>query len=249
MSATQTWELTFADGFGEGRGEPSGQLDTSKWSTGYGWGMTSDNKLERIDPSCVNVDGNADELVLTADRPSSDEWLSGAVNTKGKHYQRYGVFEARIKPPEASDGILPAFWAKPNNEDWPPELDVVEWVGSDNQSVHNVHYTDDSGSKSNHESVYEAESDLTQDYHVYGAQWTPEEVIWYVDTYEVGRASEMAGSGEGQFNAGHDFYLMLNIHLWAVDWLGDPRNLDSWPYEMRVDWVRCWQPAGGYDGG
>lgn len=229
------WQLTFIDGFSKGA------LDTSKWSVGYGWGRTSDGRRERVRDRDVWVDESTNELVLNIDHDGGDGWYSGAVNTRNKFRQQYGFFEAALRPPREDTGLLPAFWMKPNNEDWPPELDVVEWVGSADQSVHNTHFTNNSNQKDNEERVYRANSSLRGTYHIYGAHWTPEEGVWYVDGYEVGSATRGLGSREGQLSVGQPFYLMLSCHIWDQDWLGgSPEQLSNWPYELRCKWVRAW---------
>lgn len=236
MSTAQSqspWQLTFIDGFDQG------QLDTSKWSIGYGWGRTSEGRREEVRDQNVSVSNN--QLVLTIDHDGGDGYYSGAVNTRNKFSQKYGFWEAAIRPPRDLDGLLPAFWTKPNDESWPPELDVVEWVGGPRSSVHNSHYTNDSGNKDNWEASYTADTDLSAGYHIYGMHWTPSDVTWYVDGYRVGSTSAGVGNGEGQLNSAPPFYTMFSCHIWEQEWLGNPDNLSGWPYEMRIDWVRCWQ--------
>ena len=41
----------------------------------------------------------------------------------------YGVFEIRMKVP-AGRGLWPAFWLNPQDQKWPPEIDVVEIVNN-----------------------------------------------------------------------------------------------------------------------
>lgn len=229
------WSLTFEDRFDQG------SLDTSKWSIGYGWGRTSDGRREYVRDRDVWIDDSADQLVLNIDHDGNDGWYSGAVNTKDKHAQQHGYWEARLKPPEAVSGLLPSFWAKPNNEDWPPEIDVVEWMGSRTTSVHHVHYRDDSG-KDDWGYYHDTGEDLSANFHVYGCEWTPEEVIWYLDGEEVARTSAGSGSHSRHLNYGQPFYTMLSCHIWDQDWLGgSPEDLSNYPYQYRADWVRIWE--------
>lgn len=228
------WRLTFEDQF------DGGSLDTSKWSIGYGWGRTSNGRREYVRDRDVRVDDSANNLVLNIDHDGGDGWYSGAVNTKGKHYQQHGYWEAALKPPKAVSGLLPAFWAKPNNEDWPPEIDFVEWMGSRTTTTHHVHYRDSSG-KDDWEHYHNAGTDLSDDFHIYGCEWNPDEVIWYLDGEEVARTSAGSGSHSRHLNYGQPFYTMLSCHIWDQSWLGGSPEKNSYPQEYRADWVRIWE--------
>ena len=233
------WSLTFADAFDRG------SLDTEKWSVGYGWGRETDWTVERIEDSHVDVDDEADNLVLTVSNPDDyDGFYSGAVNTQDKHYQQHGYWEARVKIPSAARGLLPAFWMKPNDEDWPPEIDVLEFFSDTTTSHHNVHYEGCDGVKDDTGFSNPLDADAAEEFHVFGCEWNEEEVIWFVEDEEVARTSEGNGTDCKYLNNGKPFYTMLNVHVANYPWLGgNPALNDDYPYEYRIDWVRIWERA------
>ena len=55
------------------------------------------------------------------------DYVSGQVTTSGTFAQRYGHFEMLARMPQAN-GMWPAFWLVPENDVWPPEIDVVEYI-------------------------------------------------------------------------------------------------------------------------
>lgn len=220
------WQLVFSDDF-DGVG-----LDETKWTKGFGWGMKSGAFAEGIDADNISVtDGR---LVLKMEnRPiSGGDYASGAVNTKDKFFQRYGYFEVRMKAPKGI-GFLSAFWAKSNDERWPPEIDFVEILGKQSSEAHfTVHYSVNKEHQSSSGSW--AGPDFSADFHVFGCEWSEKEIVWYVDGVERRRTSV----GTQDINqAGQPFYLMINTHI-GHSWPGYPDVSTPWPAYLEVDWVR-----------
>lgn len=228
------WTLAFEDRF-EG-----GTLDTDRWNLGYGWGAHTDWSLEQIREDNVWVDDENDQLVIEQSH-DGDQYFSGAVNTKDIHAQQYGRWEARLRIPSASSGLLPAFWMKPNNEDWPPEIDVVEFFGNTTESYHALHYRDCLHRKREDSDRNEVGEDLSEDFHVFGCEWSPDGVRWTVDDQEVFRSTAGSDGRCRHLNYGEPFYTLLNVHIADVESVGDPSDLEDWPYEFRTDWVRIWE--------
>ena len=110
----------------------------------------------------------------------SRAYTSGHVDTLGKFKQEYGRFEIRAKLPRGQ-GIWPALWMLPaNRETWPPEIDIVELLGHEPNTIH----------MTNHFGVWPKNKlegkdftgpDFTKDFHVYALEWEPDELRWYVD--------------------------------------------------------------------
>jgi beta-glucanase (GH16 family) len=219
------WLLTFDDEF-DGTG-----LDPTRWSNGFGWGEEADHVAASCDPA-NNVVANG-VLVQRADnQPRGGKRFSGAcINTKNKFSQLYGYWEARMKVPRGA-GLWSAFWAKPNDESWPPELDVEEVSGSATQSViMTVHWHDGDGHRKDNRKF--SGPDFADDYHVFGAEWTPGETIWYVDGVERGRT----GEGAPYMGARGAFYMLLDLQVGlAGAELPDASTL--WPAYRFIDYVR-----------
>lgn len=243
------WTLAFEDNF------DSGSLDTSKWSVGFGWGLETNGSPERIVGENVNVSNGVLSLKGTHD---GSDYKAGAVNTKGKAYFGPGSYwEAKIKMPKRV-GFLPAFWSKPNDESWPPEIDFVELFQTDgdwgdvSRSHHNIHYSSstskgDSSTHQTYNSGHDASVDLTKDFHIYGCEWQSDRVVHYLDGEQVAVCTD--GTIMQALRNGAPFYMMLNIH---IDRVGTADPNVSWGETMDVEWVRVWEyggSGGSSDGG
>lgn len=236
------WRRVFEDTF-DGDG-----LDGESWNVGWGWGRQSDDSPTHISPREVAVRDGA--LALSGSNDGSHV-TAGAVNTKDQVTFGPGSYlEARIKFADRV-GFLNAFWAKPNSEAWPPELDVVElWQdgsGLDDTHVsrHHLHYSmstepDDVSTYRDLGVSYRPGDDLTENFHVYAVGWQPDRIVHYVDGTVV-----RTWTDETLLTAmerGAPFYLMLSTD---VDKVGTADRSEPWPEEMLVDWVRCWRTGNG----
>jgi beta-glucanase (GH16 family) len=232
------WTLAFESTFD---GE---SLDTDHWGVGWGWGRNTTTSPTRIVPENVTVEDGKLKLRGTHD---GTDVLSGTVNTADKVTFGPGSYmEAKIKF-AGREGFHNAFWSKPNSEKWPPEIDIVEiWQdgsGWDDRhlSRHVVHYSQSTipGDNSTERSIgteYEPGGDLTKRFHVYGAEWQPDYISYYVDGTEVARFTN-----ETMLNAmqrGAPFYLMASLNISNI---GTADLSQSWGEEMVLDWVRVWE--------
>ena len=228
------WVPAFDDEF-DGNG-----VDSSKWSNGFGWGDTAENFSAWCDPAAnAVVDG---VLVQRADRlalPQNGKAYRGAcLHTKEKFSQLYGYWEGRIRV-ASGPGLHSAFWAKPANERWPPELDVEEVGGNRPDTViMTVHWRDRAGHRQSNQRY--RGPDLSGGFHVFGAEWSPEGTVWYVDGVERARitdgAAEMAAKGP--------FYALLDLQVGLAGAIS-PDATTPFPAYQLVDYVRIWaRPAG-----
>jgi beta-glucanase (GH16 family) len=225
------WLLTFDDEF-DGPG-----VDAAKWSNGFGWGESADHVAAYCDPAGNTVESGV--LVQRADnRPLGGKPYRGAcLNTKNKFSQLYGYWEARMKVP-AGAGLWSAFWAKPNDESWPPELDVEEISGhATDRVIMTVHWREGTAHRADNRKF--SGPDFAADYHVFGAEWAPEGTTWYVDGVERGRTPE----GAAHMSEGGAFYLLLDLQA-GLAGAEPPDASTPWPAIRAVDYVRVWsRPA------
>lgn len=235
------WQLVFQDQF------DGTSLDTTRWSVGYGWGKKTGWTQELIHEDYVNIaDG---KLLLTAKPKSETEYWAGAVNTKNKFYQEFGFFEARFKAAKGQ-GVLTAWWGKPNTEQWPPEIDIAEIFGAVNpagdssigpwKNSMNIHYKPNPDEKKQEDQTFYTLPDgklFTDDFHTFAVEWKPEELIWYIDGKEVKRTVKGAVHLRGAF------YWILNMHICStkLTWPGCPSPANTWPAVVEVDYVRAWK--------
>ena len=241
------WDLIFEDTF-EGS-----SLDTDKWKEdGYWWGVggsTNDgnNEQQWYLPSQVSVSDGT--LKLTAEPEDSThngrnyQYKSGCiitgpnVDSEGTRFEfTYGYAEARIKVPK-DQGLWPAFWLMRASgvNDWPPEIDVMEYLGHEPTKVHmTYHYK---GANGSHQQSGQAWSgpDFSLDWHVFGVEWSAEAIRWYVDGVE--RRSAFTDTAR---ITDEPLYVLLNLAV-GGNWPGSPNGSTRFPAVMEVDYVRCWE--------
>lgn len=240
------WQQVFAEEFTGSR------LDTRIWTRCYWWdddGCTnlSNNELQWYQPENISIlDGH---LRLTA-RPQPIAghegrifpYTSGIV-TSGRYYaerQRpdrfaftYGYVEVRARPP-SGQGLWSAVWMLPSDHESKPEIDIMEVLGHQ-PGVLEMHfhcgYRDCAGRSYGSEA---ATSDLTQDWRVYGLEWSPEAIVWYLDGVPRWRFTDTTAIPN------EPMYLLLNLAV-GGDWPGDPDETTHFPAHFDVDYVRVWQ--------
>ena len=86
--------------------------------------------------------------------------------------------------------------------------------------------------------------DPREDYHVYAAKCTPDEIVWYIDGSEVGRKPNL------YWHLPMHVTLSLGLRYPFVRYEGDERvpasdktTTDGFPTNMSVDYVRVWRLA------
>lgn len=135
-------------------------------------------------------------------------------------------------------GARGAFWAKPADESWPPELDVVEVHGDERStSRHTIHWRENGAVARRR--VLAPGPDFAAGYHVFGANWSPEGTVWYVDGVERGRTAE----GAGAMGDGGPLYGIVNAQVYRED---SDCGTGPGSTHQYIDYVRIWHD--GLDG-
>jgi len=152
-------------------------------------------------------------LILRADKTVNPDgnfkWTAACMQTvdptTGHGFaQQYGYFEMKAKFPSGTGG-WPALWLLSQNgylDKTKPrgEIDIVEWYGGDAKGIHTTGHIwpaaerkpEDPVQKEIGSGLYTNIGSLLKDgklegFHTYGAELTPEWVIYYFDRQEVGR--------------------------------------------------------------
>jgi hypothetical protein len=164
---------------------------------------------------------------------------------QGKWYGKYGYFQCRMKVPGGL-GIWPAFWLIPQNQKWPPEIDVVEIVNNGRDTTrHSFHYvhraiqTDNAtyGSLLDHHKRYVPGFDYQDDYHTFAVEWTGDRVKHYVDDVLVADRQFRWVLKDGS-DAG-PAHLVVNLAI-GGSWPGPP-TAETFPAKLLVRYIRVWQ--------
>ncbi len=212
------WVLAFHDEF-DGPGE---DLD-ARWefhNQSHGHILCS-----RWRENVVVQDGLC-RLLNRKESRGGQEWTSGSMWTR--HRQKYGLFEARFRY-AAATGLNNAFWLfRLDEQGGIFEIDINEGHHPNEVAMTFHNYRPKLQSQSlTHKA---AGRDLCREFHVYGFEWTPREMIWYFDGVEMWRLPNEVCHDEAAI------YLssaILNCPGMVTDAI-DGTSMD-------IDWVRAYR--------
>lgn len=187
----------------------------------------------------VFVKGGNLHIRCTADARQSKSCSSGCVSTKDKQYFLYGKIEVRAKI-QTGQGIFPAIWMLSKNHGlvFPlGEIDIMEYIEcfEEKQYSTTIHIVEkDAGQKAiRNKHSKRIKADMKK-YHIYGLEWTPIELKFFLDRKEVYRLKKKDVEG-WPFDT--PYYLIFNVAFgsWGAECGMDKSIL---PREMMVDWIR-----------
>ncbi len=248
-AATDT--LVWSDEFDGAR------LDTSVWErqvgdgTAYdlppGWGNEELQLYDGSDSNSFVADGL---LHIVARRGDKGAFTSARLRTGHRREVLYGRIEARIKVPSAQ-GMWPAFWMMPTKSrygTWAAcgEIDIMETINLADTVYGTLHFGGqwpENTSAGGHRRF--GDGQLWKVFHVYGVEWTPDEISWFVDgeKYHSISSDSWYSAGEPDNSRApfdQPFHLLLNLAV-GGRWPGAPDEDTAFPQMMLVDWVRIWK--------
>lgn len=253
------WRLIWGDEFDDPAGTPP---DPGVWKPEVGDGMMNgipgwgNGELEYYTDSPENAatDGQGN-LVIAAKRldPVGSnlmcwygpcEYTSARLITWGRAEFAFGRVEARIKLP-FGQGLWSAFWMLGTNLDqagWPQggEIDIMENVGREPATVHGtIHGPGYSGGGAVGKGYDLPTGSVSDDFHVYAIEWTPDRIRWFVDEVNFFTATPDSIPAGTEWVYNHPFFLILNLAV-GGNWPGDPDETTTFPQEMLVDYVRVY---------
>ncbi len=190
----QDYQLVWEDNFN------TQTLNSNFWNieeNDFGGG---NNELQYYHPNNVSIEEYRGEscLVLTAKQQTqgSKSFTSGRINSKNKVDFKYGKIEARIKLPQTSDGLWPAFWLLGHNIDsvgWPKcgEIDIMEMghhsgikAGTQDRIFNGAcHWGENfnGGKYPNFVEFKTADASIQNDFHLYTLCWDADSIRMYLD--------------------------------------------------------------------
>lgn len=240
------YQLVWADEFTyEGRPDPA------KWNYDLGdkW---FNNEAQAYVDHLENAFVKDGRLTIQARKEKSGnaEYTSARLTTWERQSWQYGYFEIRAKL-SGGAGAWPAFWFMPDAErrgvHWPlcGEIDMMEYTEMNKDvlvySLHSQNHNHTRHDTKQYSTSVHREG-VTEDYHVYGLEWTPEYVEYFFDGESVCRyckTDDAEDQTERSWPYDQPFYLILNIAVGGFMG-GEIREADL-PYLMEVDYVKVYQ--------
>jgi beta-glucanase (GH16 family) len=214
-------------------------LDLDKWNLGIApWegrqpALFSDKNVTVSDGK-LHLTMRKEEVPDKYEKLGYKDYTSAALHTKAK--AAYGYFETKAKP--MNSGGSSSFWFKRDaTPGWVTEIDVFEIGGKapgfENKVNMNVHVFR-TPNENEHWSVggkWIAPWRLADDYHVYGLEWMPEEIKYYVDGVVVRTVENTHW---------HQPLSLIYDSETMPDWFGMPDDEDL-PSTFSVEYVRAWK--------
>lgn len=245
VSYAQNWQLVWSDEF-DG---PSSTPNPANWNYDTGGGGWGNNEIQYHTDRRENSYVQDGHLIIEAreEKFRNRKYTSARLKSQGLRESTYGKFEARIRIPGAQ-GSWPAFWMLGANfvdVGWPDcgEIDIMEWVWDMEDSpfaptMGNVirgsaHGPGYFGANSKHG---DWKGGLSDDFHIYAAEWTPSQIRYYVDGFNYYTLDK---SSTSPWVFDHDFFIILNLALGG--WGGPVASTVRFPINMTVDYVHVYE--------
>ena len=242
QTVTTFSNITFEDNF-----DTDGSINAAFWNTEMGTGNNGwgNNELQYYTDRPENIKVEGGMLHITAHQESFEgaAYTSSRITTKTKVEEQYGRFEARIQLPWGQ-GIWPAFWLLGNDIDqvsWPQcgEIDIMEYRGQTPSTlIASVHGPGYSGGESVGKEFILTNDRFDTDFHIFGIEWGPEYINYYVDDVLYNQITPEDVEGEWVFD--HPFFIILNLAV-GGNFVGSPNENTVFPQTMIVDYVRVYK--------
>jgi O-antigen/teichoic acid export membrane protein len=226
--------------------------DGGVWEPAYPWGArsnTDNHELEYyVDPrsgreaeplkyitpfkvkngilSLSALKAEADQLKAAHGLP----YLSGMLNTSKSFSFTYGYVEMRARLPHGG-GLWPALWLLPLHGGWPPEIDVMEEIGSRTDRYYGSVHSLRNGTRS--ETVIPIDTvDLAKNYNTFGMKWDTQSIDWFLNGLKVATAPTPS-------DISTPMYLLLNLAI-GGNWAGQPDENTVFPAHFDVDYIKVY---------
>jgi beta-glucanase (GH16 family) len=255
--AEAKWKIIFEDKF------DGNALNRSTWFTRYIYNKGKQDHLNdeqqrfRDGGHHVQSDGTL-KLVATKvhDDGRRDAYESGMIRSRMTF--RYGYVEARIKVPSGR-GLWSSFWLNSDygpkgRLNWPPEIDIFEYVVNGTTELPNYLHSNVAVGKSKAQggeilyadpdfnkrwTYYKAPQDLSKDWHVFGMLWEPDKVTTYLDGKKLFTKAYKWVYNDG-VEAG-PAHILFDLAI-GGKWAGRNGIDDSlFPAKLEVDYIRVCQ--------
>ena len=229
---------------------PAGTLlDDATWEKELGRNPDEPSQLEYNTNRAENVslDG-AGSLAITLRKESykGSDYTSARLTTEFRHELQYGRFESRMQLPEGQ-GLVAQFFllgADYPTVDWPAcgEVNIFDYTGNTPSVVTARAHGPGYAPISPLDKAFSLQAgSFSGDYHVFAVDWQPELLSWSVDGQEFARVTPQDLPKNGVWVFQHPFFIVIDLALGGA-LAGPPDDTTPYPSELKVDYVRVYQP-------
>ena len=244
-SHKNNYQLVWSDEF-----DYTGLPDSTKWAydtegNADGWGNNEAQYYTVAKKENAWVENGVLNIIALKEEKDDKEYTSARLNSKVSWL--HGRIEVNAKLPKAR-GTWSAIWMMPDgwtfkDGDWPNigEIDIMEHVGHDLGVIHaSAHSKDYQWQKGTQQTDTIHISDVSEKFHSYIWEWSPEVMKAYVDD-KLYFEYKNEGLGESKWPYIKPFYLILNVAVGGA-W-GNLEGIDAnvFPQSMEVDYVRIYK--------
>lgn len=162
-------------------------------------------------------------------------YLGGMITAEESYSQTYGYWEMRIRLNSVSAGQHWAFWLLPDADIWPPEIDMLEAVGSNpsNQSDADYFFFNSILTDPNSDEITRVQPPRGKNaWYTLGFLWTETDMRWFLDGQEVRQRPAMGGDVS--------LYVLISPEV-GGHWVGAPTADTAWPMEAEIDYIRVYR--------
>jgi hypothetical protein len=207
-----------------------------------GWG---NNELQFYRSENAWVSDGVLTIEARSQSMGNRNYTSARLKTQGKHSFQYGRIDIRALLPRGQ-GIWPALWMLGDNitsVGWPRcgEIDIMELIGGgpgrDNR-VHGTLHWYNNGHVFTGGSYTLPSGIFANEYHVFSIIWDELSIKWFVNDIQYHEIN-IAPSHMTEFHQSH--FLIFNVAVGGI-WPGNPNETTILPQQMKVDYVRVFQP-------
>ncbi|MEE0945534.1 MAG: glycoside hydrolase family 16 protein [Acutalibacteraceae bacterium] len=225
------------------------------------------NLVTSMDQKNYFMDNGNLVLRITSDG-NKNYTTARSVSTYEKMSFKYGYLEMRAKIPYQMC-VWPGFWMKADKNlqksKYGGEIDIFEVFSSVDTCVPNLHkwYGGSASEQLSNRGVitgqkkyvFEDKENLSDTYHVYGFEWTPDVMKFYVDDYcyftvSIREEDDFSTAYPGM-DCFHDFYYVCfnnwvytEQQSWANSSLYVENNEDFGSADYVIDYIRLYQKNG-----
>jgi len=218
-------------------------LDTQKWEPMRTWkgrppGLFRSSNVA-LTNGCLALTMRKETVPEMAKDTHYHDYTSAILEST--LYTRYGYFEIRARPMNSAGSS--SFWFAGGAKAWRIEIDVFEIGGkalqrecSYNMNAH-VFRKNGIDDHWNSGGVWQAPWRLADGFHIYGLEWSPQQLVYHVDGVAVRSLPNTHW---------HEPMRLIFDSETMPDWFGLPKDEDL-PSTFQIDYVRAWKRP-GWDG-